>query len=152
MTYIITLKIKKGTESPKFTFKDISNKVYSLDDFKGKYVFIDVWATWCGPCLKQIPALKELEHIYKDKDIVFVSISVDISDAYNKWKKMVDEKELGGIQLFADNSFESKFIKAYGISSIPRFIIVDKEGKIYDENADKPSTESLKTTLDSLLN
>ena len=63
----------------------------------------------------------------------------------------MDEKELGGIQLFADNSFKSKFIKAYGISSIPRFIIVDKEGKIYDENADKPSTESLKTTLDSLL-
>jgi len=145
------LKIKKGVKSPSFTFKDIENKTYSLSDFKGKYVFIDVWATWCGPCLQQIPALKKLDHEYQNKDIVFVSISVDKVSAYDKWKKMVKEKALVGIQLFADNSFSSDFIKAYGISSIPRFIIIDKEGNIYDENADKPSTESTKKVLDDLL-
>ena len=135
------LKNKKGAKSPLFTFKDVENKTYSLSDFKGKYVFIDIWATWCGPCLQQIPALKKLEHQYQDKDIVFVSISVDKASAHDKWKRMVKEKEMVGIQLFADNSFDSKFIKAYSITSIPRFIIIDKEGNIYDGNADKPSTE-----------
>jgi thiol-disulfide isomerase/thioredoxin len=147
-----TLRIKKGIKSPQFSFKNVNDKTYSLNDFKGKYVFIDVWATWCGPCIKQMPALKELEHKYQNKEIVFVSISVDKKEAYDKWRKMVLEKNLGGIQLFANNSFDSKFIKKYGISSIPRFIIIDKEGKIYDENADKPSTELLKATLNSLLN
>ncbi len=148
----ITLKIKKGVKSPSFSFKDKNDKKYTLSDFKGKYVFLDIWATWCGPCIKQIPALKELEHLYKNKDIVFVSISVDEPEDYGKWKKMVAKKELGGIQLFADKAFESKFIKAYGISSIPRFILIDKEGKIYDENTDKPSTDLLKKTLESILN
>lgn len=145
-----TLKIKKGVKSPSFTYKDYNNKTHSLSDFKGKYVFIDVWATWCGPCVKQIPYLKELEHLYSNKDIVFVSISVDRPEAYEKWKKMISEKKLGGVQLFADKSFDSKFIKAYGISSIPRFILLDKEGKILNENTDKPSTEKLKNTLKAL--
>ena len=145
------LKIKKGVKSPSFSFKNAENKTYSLSDFKGKYVFIDVWATWCRPCLQQIPALKVLEEEFKKEEIVFVSISVDKNNAYDKWKTMIKEKELGGIQLFSDNSFSSKFVKAYGISSIPRFILIDKEGNIYDENMSKPSSKSTKEVLEKLL-
>jgi hypothetical protein len=64
---------------------------------------------------------------------------------------MIIEQELGGIQLFADNSFDSEFIKAYGIRSIPRFIIVDKEGNVYDDKAPSPSFENTKVLLEALL-
>ena len=145
------VKTKKGAASPLFTYKDVNGSTFSLTDFKGKFVFIDVWATWCGPCVQQMPYLKKLEHRYKDNAIVFVSISVDEKGKYEKWKKMVEQKSLSGVQLFADNSFDSEFIKAYGISSIPRFILIDKDGDIVDSNMSKPSENATEELLDSLL-
>lgn len=133
-------KTAKGKPAPSFSYEGIDGKTYSLSDFKGDYVFIDVWATWCAPCIQQIPAIKELEETFKDKNITFVSISVDRENAYNKWKDVVKKKELGGVQLYADNSFESDFIEAFGITSIPRFIIIDPDGNIVNANAKKPST------------
>jgi thioredoxin-related protein len=82
---------------------------------------------------------------------VFISISVDAKKAYKSWKTMVKEEELGGVQLFADNSFDSEFAEAYGITSIPRFIIVDQEGKVYDDKAPSPSFEQTKALLQDLL-
>ena len=144
-------KTKIGNKSPSFSYKDINGKEYSLSDFKGKLVYIDVWATWCGPCIAQIPALKKLEHDYKDKDVVFVSISVDKESDFEKWKAMVIEKDLKGVQLFADKSFDSKFIKAYGISSIPTFILLNKKGKIIERRTSKPSTDNVREKLDRYL-
>lgn len=142
-------KTAKGKPSPEFNFESIDGKAYSLSDFKGDYVFIDVWATWCAPCIQQIPAIKELEETFKDKNITFISISVDRENAYNKWKDFVNKKELGGVQLYADNSFESDFIEAFGITSIPRFIIIDPDGNIVNANASKPSTVQCEQELAS---
>lgn len=143
-------KTAKGKPSPDFSFESIDGKTYSLADFKGDYVFIDVWATWCAPCIQQIPAIKKLEETFKDKNITFVSISVDDKKAYTKWKDFVKKKELDGIQLYADNSFDSAFIEAYGITSIPRFIIIDPDGNIVNANAKKPSTEQCEAEIAAL--
>ncbi len=144
-------RLKKGALSSKFTgYENFSGGTTSLDDLKGKYVYIDVWATWCGPCKKEIPFLKEVEKKYHDKDIEFVSISVDKKSAYNAWRNMVEEKELTGMQLFADNAFDSKFIKDYNINAIPRFILIDPEGKIVDPNAPRPSNPELITLFNEL--
>ncbi|WP_196888688.1 TlpA family protein disulfide reductase [Aureivirga sp. CE67] len=144
-------KLRKGDVSPSFSFESIDGEIVNLSDFKGKYVYIDVWATWCGPCLKQIPYLKALEEEYIDKDIVFVSISVDnLKDKIN-WKKMVNTKQLSGVQLFADKSFDSEFMTAYGVGSIPYFILIDKEGKIIDTKAPRPSHDKTMELLDELL-
>jgi thiol-disulfide isomerase/thioredoxin len=143
--------IHKGDVSPSFTYEDIDGNKVSLEDFKGKLIYIDVWATWCAPCKKQIPYLKKLEEYFRKEDIVFISISVDDEKAYNSWKNMVESESLEGVQLFADNSFDSKFMEAYGISSIPRFIIIDQEGKVYDEQAPSPSFDKTKVLLESLL-
>ena len=91
----------------------------ALSDFQGKYVFIDVWATWCGPCKYEIPYLKELEQKYHGKNITFLSISVDRQKDKEKWKKMILKEGLGGIQLLADKEIESQFIKDYFIEGIP---------------------------------
>ncbi|GAA3651085.1 redoxin domain-containing protein [Flavivirga jejuensis] len=137
-------KLNKGQPSPKFTnYEKHSGGTISLDDLKGKYIYIDVWATWCVPCIKEIPDLKRIEKAYHGKNISFLSISVDKSKDHDKWKKMVVDKDLGGIQVIADNGFKSQFISDYIIKSIPRFILIDPNGAIVNQNAPKPSDPKL---------
>lgn len=132
----------EGNPSPAFiNYEDANGDTVSLSDLRGKYVYIDFWATWCAPCKKEFPYLKELEEKYKDHDIEFVGISLDKPESKEKWRKMVAEKELSGIQLFAGKAFDSDFAKAYHVSAIPKFIILDKEGKIVTANAPRPSDE-----------
>ncbi len=140
-----------GKKAPGFTFKDKNGNNVSLKDFKGKYVFIDIWATWCTPCLKEVPHLKKLATQYQDKNIVFVGISVDEKTEYDLWKKMLNEKELNGVQLFSDNAFDSEFVSDFGVSSIPRFILISPEGKIVESHLSKPSQEKTKQLLNKLL-
>ena len=142
--------LSKGSASPKFSnYENNDGKTTSLDDFKGKYVYLDIWATWCGPCIAEIPSLKKIEKKYHNKNIEFVSISVDRMKDHDKWKKMIIEKELKGIQLFADNNWESQFIKDYLIKGIPRFILIDPQGNIINANAPRPSENTLVETLKS---
>ena len=137
--------IAKGAVSPPFEFYDINNKLVSLKDLRGKPVFIDLWATWCRPCIAEIPALKKLET--KFKQIHFVSICK--SDTEEKWRKMVVDKELQGIQLYAPDDNIS-FFKDYVVEGIPRFILLDSNGKIIDSNAKRPSNPNLENQLTSL--
>ncbi len=158
--HLLTTSLGKGKLSPKFTdYLNYKGGKTSLKDFKGKYVYVDVWATWCGPCKQQIPYLAKIEKEYHGKNIEFVSISVDDArrnqgswdKAKDKWRKMIAAKKMGGVQLFADRGFQSEFIKAYGINSIPRFLLIDPQGNIVNSNAPRPSQSQLKTLLDGLL-
>ena len=142
----------EGKPSPQFAYENHKGGNTSLSDLKGKYVYIDVWATWCAPCRREIPHLQELEEKYKNKNIAFVSISVDKEKDHDKWKQMVKDNELGGIQLIADNNWESDFIKAYDIISIPRFILIDPKGNVVNADAPRPSEAEAVKLLDKLLN
>ncbi|WP_234953129.1 TlpA family protein disulfide reductase [Psychroflexus halocasei] len=144
--------LKEGDFSPEFSYEAVDGSIVNLSEFKGKYVYIDVWATWCAPCIKQSPYLKELEERYHSKNIVFVSISVDKEKFKDTWKQMIVDKELGGIQLFSDKSFDSEFMNAYAVNSIPRFILIDPEGKIVKTEAPRPSFDKTRKLLDELLN
>ena len=141
-----------GTLSPTFDYVNHKGGKTKLADLRGKYVYIDTWATWCGPCLAEIPHLQKTEEKYKGKNIEFVSISVDVQKDYEKWRKMVADKSLGGIQLYADNDWKSDFIRAYNINSIPRFILIGPDGKIISADAARPSSPDLTVVLDKLLN
>jgi thiol-disulfide isomerase/thioredoxin len=141
----------KGQPSPSFTYENFKGGTTKLEDFKGKYVYIDVWATWCGPCRQEIPFLQKVEEKYHGKKIEFVSISVDQMKDHEKWKKMVADKSLGGIQLFADKDWSSAFVQAYGINSIPRFLLIGPDGKVIDPDAARPSDPALVEQLDKLL-
>lgn len=133
-----------GQPSPKFkNYENNDGSTTSLDDLKGKYVYIDVWATWCGPCKAEIPFLKEVEEEYQDNNIHFVSISTDSQKDKQKWKDMIVEKELRGIQLITDNDFNTQFIKDYKIMGIPQFILLDPNGHIVKANAPRPSDGKL---------
>jgi thiol-disulfide isomerase/thioredoxin len=137
--------------SPTFNYENHKGGTTKLEDLRGKYVYIDVWATWCGPCIAEIPYLKRVEEKFHGKNIEFVGISIDAKKDYEKWKKFVVTKELVGIQLFSDNDWNSDFVKAYGITGIPRFILIDPKGNIVSANADRPSSLALTTLLEDLL-
>ena len=140
----VKTKLAKGTTSPSFeNYENYKGGTTSLSDLKGKYVFIDVWATWCKPCIAEVPFLKEIEEKYHGKNIEFVSISIDEAKSHDKWKKMVDEMALGGMQLFAPKAHLSKFAIDYKIKGIPRFILIDPDGNIVTPDAPKPSNPRL---------
>ncbi|MGL2962885.1 TlpA family protein disulfide reductase [Flavobacterium sp. RSB2_4_14] len=140
-----------SSKAPTFDYENHKGGKTSLESMKGKYVYIDVWATWCGPCRAEIPFLKAAEEKYHGKNIEFVSISVDVDKDHEKWKTFVTDKALGGTQLYADKNWNSDFITAFGINSIPRFILLDPNGIIVDADAKRPSNPKLLEQLDSLL-
>ncbi|WP_299526976.1 TlpA disulfide reductase family protein [uncultured Lutibacter sp.] len=148
-TYLNLKKLSKGAISPTFELYDINDKLVRLKDLKGKLVYIDIWATWCIPCVQEMPALKELEKEFRNKEIYLVSICY--GDTKERFRKMVKEKELGGLQLFSPDN-DIPFFKEYILRGIPRFILIDKEGKIIDANAYKPSDPKLKELILEELN
>ncbi|MFK7000791.1 TlpA disulfide reductase family protein [Flavobacterium oreochromis] len=148
-----SLKLKKlnGTISPTFNYENHKGGTTKLENFRGKYVYIDIWATWCGPCRAEIPYLKKLEKHFHGKNIEFISISIDSQKDHDKWKKFVTEKQLGGTQLIADQDWNSDFIKAYIVNGIPRFILIDPDGKIINIDAPRPSSEEIKNIFNNLI-
>lgn len=142
--------LKPGNKAPNFLATDIKGKEYTLESFKDKVVYIDVWATWCGPCIKEIPFLEKIVDSYhSNKNIAFLSISVD--EQYNLWTKMLTDKKLKGNQLYSQGAWQSEIVKNYKIQGIPRFIIIDKEGNLVDGNAPRPSSPDLVNILNNLL-
>jgi thiol-disulfide isomerase/thioredoxin len=150
--FVKLTEISKGNPSPTFVnYESYDGNTVSLADLKGHNVYIDFWATWCAPCKKEFPHLKKLEEKYHDSNITFVGVSLDKESKKEAWRAMVEEEELLGIQLFADNSFDSAFADAYQVSAIPRFVLIDKEGKIVNANAPRPSdTEEIDQLFETL--
>lgn len=140
-------KLRSGNPSVSFSYMDIDGKTVSMADLKGKYIYIDVWATWCGPCRGELPSLKELEEKYAGKDIYFVSMSCDKKK--KAWENMVKKDELKGIQLHMGT--DRSFMDAYLINGIPRFILLDREGKIISANMTRPSDSRTAKKFDELL-
>ena len=146
--YSAWAKLVEGMPAPNFQTVDLEGNGISLADQKGKFVYIDVWATWCGPCRREIPHLEKLQEEYKDADIAFMSVSIDSNK--EAWEKMVAEGEMKGIQVFIDGAWNSTLTNDYNIKGIPRFMIVDKEGNIVNANAARPSGK-IKEVFDALL-
>ncbi len=138
--------------APNFDYENHKGGNTTLASLKGKYVYVDIWATWCGPCLAEIPALKKMEAAFHGKNIAFVSISVDADKDHDKWKTLVTNKELTGIQLFAGKTVLSEFIKTFDVNTIPRFILIDPNGIVVDADAKRPSDPKLVEELNKRLN
>ena len=127
--------VAKGSKAHGFKYLDINGKEVSLDDFKGRYVYIDIWATWCAPCREEYPHLQMLEKAFQGTNISFVSISTDQDEA--KWKQTVKDEKMGGIQLHTGG--DEDFLNAFRVKGIPRFILINPEGRIENANMTRPS-------------
>jgi len=132
--------------APAFSLRDTSGTFFTLESFKGKIIFLDFWATWCGPCVAEIPHTKKLIKQFKeDSSIVFISISLDGDET--KWKEIVQKRSLTGIQLISLKGKESDIIQSYSVNAIPRYMIVGKEGEFIDQDAPRPSNKKLDKLL-----
>jgi len=117
---------KKSNLLPESIFLDINNKSLNLKSLKNKTLYISFWATWCGPCRKEKPALEKLKKHFKNKtDIVFIDISVDGNK--EKWKKFIESNKPSGTQLISKN--DGKTRELFELPGIPAHIVVNSKGE-----------------------
>lgn len=135
-------------------------KVYGIDDqeitleqFKGKYVYIDFWATWCTPCKQMTPHFVEMAEKYKDDNIVFLSISVDNQNAKQKWLKYTQEHLAQSHCISARTvvGFQHSFVQHYKITAIPRFMLIKPDGTIYSDKFCRPNDPRLELIFKEIL-
>ena len=140
----------KGAPAYNFSLKDTKDQTYSLSDFKGKVVVLDIWAMWCGPCLAEKPLFQKVEEAFKDReDIVFIGVSHDGLNRKDVWKNFVARKGYKNIELLAN--YDESIGKYYKVEGIPRFMIFDKEGKIVTVDAPRPSDPEFKSLIEQTL-
>lgn len=125
-------RLAEGKIAPEFSFPTPDGKKHlGPQDFKGKILVLDFWASWCGPCRQEIPHLKEVYKTYKDKDVVIFSVSIDKDGA--AWRKAMKEENMPWEQVQAPKAGK-EVMKQYQFSGIPYILVLDKEGKIVGKN------------------
>ena len=132
-------KIAPGQMAPAFTLTDDKGRPCSLADYKGKVVYLDFWASWCGPCLRELPYSKKLKEEFDGKDIVFLYVSID-EDA-KSWKDAIAKKNISGVHVNAPD-FDHPVAQSYNISGVPTYFLIGKDGKIISNNPPRPSAEA----------
>ena len=110
-----------------FTLKNLAGEDFTLSSLKGKYVILDFWASWCGPCRASIPGVKELYAKYKDKGLEVVGVSCDRKP--EDWKKASEEEQFPWINLI-DTQDANRVATKYAVHYIPTMYLIDKEGKM----------------------
>lgn len=145
--YVIILP---GNIAPDFSGRTLEGKLISLKDFKGKVVYVDIWATWCGPCLEQIPYARELHGAFQEDKVIFLNVSLDRSQ--EAWKKLLGrEKDWLGTHIILDQRESDSLSRNYKVNGIPKYLLIDQTGKIVSADASKPSSKSIKEEIKSLL-
>lgn len=118
-----------GAKAPVFTLLDPDGNEVSVDDFAGKMVYIDFWASWCGPCLAALPGLKEVWSEYRDRDFVILGVSLDNTE--EAWKEFITDENMDWSHVFQPiNHSGVAATELYAVTGIPRTFLINKEGTI----------------------
>jgi len=143
------LQFGKGDMAADFTAVDVNDKRVALSNLKGKVIYVDIWATWCGPCLAEMPHLEEIKNKYSNNpNVVFVSLSIDDDAQADAWKNNVAARKAGGLQW----QINREKLNTYNITTIPRTLLIDKNFKMVSMSAPLPSSKDLPAAIDGLVN
>lgn len=147
--YQKVLALSPGNLAPAFNLTDITGNPVSLSDFAGKVVYLDFWASWCGPCMREVPFAKELKDRMEGyDDLVYLYISVDTDE--QAWRKTVDEKEISGVHVNVPG-FSHEIPEAYNLKGVPTFFLIGRDGKIFDNRPPRPSNPNIDEVLKAAL-
>lgn len=134
-----------GVPALNVAFEDAGGNLHKISDFKGKYVYLDIWASWCGPCCAEVPALQKLEKELNNPQVVFVSISVDKNK--KQWQEKMKQLGMTGNQWIIT---DEEFLEKMNIKTIPHFLLYNKESKLMEYRAANPSKSILWHQLERL--
>ena len=139
-----SLRLRPKQPAPDFTLSDLDGQPVSLSQFKEKAVFLDFWASWCGPCISNLAFLRQIKAQMADQSVVFLNISLDESDS--AWRKAVAEHGIKGVHVRA-HGWESEVAKIYNVTSLPEYYIVDAQGLIAERLSTVHDTDEIVATL-----
>jgi thiol-disulfide isomerase/thioredoxin len=123
-----------GKVFPDFSEQDMNGKPLSIANYKGKVVLIDFWATWCGPCLAELPNVVEAYKKYHERGFEIIGVSLDRADAREKLVEFTKNREMPWPQFYDGKYWENKLSTKYGIRSIPATFLLDGEGRVIAKN------------------
>ena len=139
-----SLRLRPKQPAPDFTLSDLDGQPISLSQFKEKAVFLDFWASWCGPCISNLAFLRQIKAQMADQQVVFLNISLDESDS--AWRKAVAEHGIKGVHVRA-HGWGSEVAKSYNVTSLPEYYIVDAQGLIAERLSKVSDTDEIVATL-----
>ena len=145
-TYNKKLAFGNGDPAKIFIASNEKNEKASLGEFKGKVIYLDLWATWCGPCLEEIPWFNQLKEKYKNsRDIVFISLSIDTD--IKEWKGELTSRNMTGNQWIINRLK----LNDYSVAGVPRTIIIDKNFNVFEMEGPRPSSKKTEEIIERLL-
>lgn len=147
--YLDKLPFTVGSKAYPFKMKDAQGNLVSLEDFKGKVVYLDFWASWCRPCLGEIPAGEELKKYFAGKDVVFINISID--EGEQNWIAAKNRYSISGIHLLSNNGNSPEVQKKYKVTSIPSYFLIGKDGNFISAPAPRPSAPNIYNMIEEAL-
>jgi len=143
------MALAPGQPAPEFTLTDINGNQVSLSDFAGKVVYLDFWASWCGPCMREVPFAKELKkRMANQPDIVFLYISVDTDET--AWRNTVAQQQIQGVHLNVPG-FDHEVPQTYNLRGVPTFFLIGRDGKIINNRPPRPSNPEIDQVLNNAL-
>ena len=141
--YRLFTRIMPGNQAPISILKDTDGNEHTFEEFKGKVLVIDVWATWCHSCLTNMHKFTGMRHWFrKESDVCFITISIDRSEDKEQWIEAIGKHDMQGmLNLFPDCEVQSQFESDFQISGVPRYIIIGKKGEIVSAHAPSPGPD-----------
>lgn len=138
--------VSSGGKALNFSATDLYGKSFSLEQFKGKYILLDFWGSWCGPCRQENPAIVALAAKYKSLGLETVQIGIEYSE--KSWLRAIEKDGLSAhTHILQEQAFDSPIAKLYGIREIPASFLLDPQGNII---LSKPSISELEEHLNKI--
>ena len=142
------LKLQPGQPAPEFTLYDLDGQPVSLNQFKGQVVLLDFWASWCAPCIGDLPDLRAIKEKAADQPLVFLNLSLDTDEA--AWREAIDKHEIEGVHVRADG-WGADVAKSYQVNSLPSYYLVDSQGLIVERLRMIRDTDEIVATIEKSL-